>query len=479
MPIPVISIAQMRQWEQATWAAGQTEPEVIRRVGEAVARQVLRLTQPGNLVLILAGKGHNGDDARSAREHLDDRRVEVLDVSEPAKDLPKLDALLARRPQLIIDGLFGIGLDRSLRNDWIQFIGRVNAARTQVLAVDVPSGLNADTGAPQGAAILASNTLTVGAPKTGLLMEPAWPFVGRLVVATDVGLAPCPHATEVNWTLPEDFSGFPPARAAATHKGTYGHLAILAGSLGYHVAAVLAARAAQRPQPGLITLHTSETVYPAIAAQLQAVMVSPWRPDTQFSSPYTALLVGPGLAAPDLPEKMKQLVRDLWRSSPLPMVVDASALDWLPPEPVLSKALRVITPHPGEAARLLGSTSRQVQAHRLDALRQISQRFGGCWVVLKGHQTLIGQSTEPLFVNSSGNPHLAQGGSGDVLSGYLAALLAQPALQADPLRTIRYAVWQHGAAADRLQVERPNWVVEELASRLGTAPQKKFERDLA
>ena len=210
MPVPVISIAQMRDWEQATWAAGQTEAEVIRRVGRCVARRALQLTQPGDLILILAGKGHNGEDARSAREHLADRRVEVLDVTETAADLSKLDALLALRPALTVDGLFGIGLNRPLGPGWVSFIERVNAARLPVLAVDVPSGLNGDTGEPQGAAIKASVTLTVGAPKTGLLREAAWPFVGRLEVAPDVGLAPCPHQSEVQWTLPEDFAGYPP-----------------------------------------------------------------------------------------------------------------------------------------------------------------------------------------------------------------------------------------------------------------------------
>src|SRR2546426_3169595 len=143
MPIPVISIAQMRDWEKATWAAGQTEAEVIRLVGNCVARHALRLTQPGDLILILAGKGHNGEDARCAREHLAERRTEVLEVTDPIAVVSKLEALLSLRPALIIDGLFGIGLNRPLSPEWIQFIQRVNAARIQVLAVDVPSGLNA------------------------------------------------------------------------------------------------------------------------------------------------------------------------------------------------------------------------------------------------------------------------------------------------------------------------------------------------
>jgi NAD(P)H-hydrate repair Nnr-like enzyme with NAD(P)H-hydrate dehydratase domain len=156
----------------------------------------------------------------------------------------------------------------------------------------------------------------------------------------------------------------------------------------------------------------------------------------------------------------------------MPVVVDASALDWLPLDAVPRNALRVMTPHPGEAARLLRTTPQQVQANRLIALRNVSRRFGDAWVVLKGHQTLIGRSSGEVYVNPSGNPHLAQGGSGDVLGGYLAGLLAQPALQADPLKTIRFAVWQHGAAADRLEVTRPNWVTEDLVEVVGTVKSR-------
>ena len=387
---------------------------------------------------------------------------------DPATDSTKLDALMATRPALVVDGLFGIGLNRPLGPEWVSFIERVNTAHLPVLAVDVPSGLNADTGKPLGAAIVASVTLTVGAPKTGMLREVAWPFVGRLEVATDVGLAPCPHQGELQWTLPEDFAGFPPARGAATHKGTYGHLAIVAGSLGYHGAAVLTSRGAQRAQPGLITLHTFEAVYPAVASQLQAVMVSVWSPQVTFSSSPDAVLIGPGLAAADMPEQMKTLARNLWRDLPVPVVADASALDWLPPDSTPRDPLRVITPHPGEAARLLQTSPRQVQADRLAALRNLSLRCGNTWVVLKGHQTLIGRSSGEVYVNSSGNPHLAQGGSGDVLAGYLAGLLAQSRLQADPLQAIRYAVWQHGAAADALQASRANWVVEDLIDVIGS-----------
>ena len=179
----------------------------------------------------------------------------------------------------------------------------------------------------------------------------------------------------------------------------------------------------------------------------------------------------PGLADAELPDALKDDLRSLWRTSPLAMVVDASALDWLELGPTPDGAVRVITPHPGEAGRLLGLSASAVQAGRLASLRTISKVFGGCWVVLKGNQTLVGRFTGEVFVNSSGNPHLAQGGSGDVLAGYLAGLLAQSTLQADPLKTICLAVWEHGAAADRLAEARNNWIVEDLAMEIGNRPR--------
>ncbi len=486
MSVPVLNIAQMREWERATWATGQTEAEVIRRVGAALACRALELTRPGDAILILAGKGNNGNDARAAREHLTDRRVEILDVTGPVAALaefqhrtgvpPVSDLSFSdgdrpeARPALIIDGLFGIGLDRPLDDGWKKFLAAVNEPKIPILAVDVPSGLNADSGLPQGAAIEAAITLTIGAPKIGLLQQVAWPFVGRLEVVDDVGLAPCSHTAELNWTLPDDFADFPPRRAASGHKGSFGHLAIIAGSLGFHGAAVLAARAAQRAQPGLITLFTQEITYRPVAEQLQAVMVNVWKPELKLPESVSAILIGPGLAVPEIAEEMKTFTRQLWRDSKLPVIVDASALDWLmPPQAPPKTAIRVITPHPGEAARLLGTTSKEVQADRPKALREISKRLGNCWVVLKGNQTLIGRNVGEIFVNSSGNPHLAQGGSGDVLAGFIGGLLGQPALQADVGKTISYAAWRHGAAADALQAARTNWVVEDLIPELGEA----------
>src|SRR5471030_1324551 len=229
MSVPVINTLQMREWEHATWASGQTEAEVIRRVGKKVARRARRLTRSDDLILILAGKGNNGADARASQEFLDGRKIELLEIAAPENFLPALETALAQKPALIIDGLFGIGLNRPLDIGWIKLIQRVNESKIPILAIDVPSGLNADTGENFGAAIEATITLTVGAPKIGMLAQSAWPFVGRLEVAEDVGLIPCPLKTELNWTLPDDFRNFTPRRPVAGHKGSFGHLAIVAG----------------------------------------------------------------------------------------------------------------------------------------------------------------------------------------------------------------------------------------------------------
>jgi ADP-dependent NAD(P)H-hydrate dehydratase / NAD(P)H-hydrate epimerase len=476
MPVPVVNLAQMREWERATWATGQTEAEVIRRVGQKIAARARELTRPGDTILILAGKGHNGDDARAAKKFLTERKVILLNVADPKTALSKFQSRagilpakdrLEACPTLIIDGLFGIGLNRALDANWEKFIATVNESKIPVLAVDVPSGLNAETGEHFGTAIEATITLTIGAPKIGMLAQSAWPFVGRLEVAEDVGLIPCPQKSELNWTLLEDFQNFPPRRVVDGNKGTFGHLAIVAGSFGFHGAGVLTSRAAQRAQPGLVTLFTVEKVCGAVASQLQAVMVNVWKPKLAFPGSTSAILIGPGLAAPGIAGKMKPFAQKLWRDSNLPMIVDASALDWLPAGKIPQNAIRVITPHPGEAARLLKTTAKKIQGNRVDSLREISRRFGNCWVILKGHQTLIGRSAGEIYVNSSGNPHLAQGGSGDVLAGFIAGLLAQPELQADAGKTIHYAVWQHGTTADALQSQKTNWIVEDLVAAIG------------
>lgn len=468
MPLPIISVAQMREWEQATWVKGQTEAAVIARVGKNLADRALKLTRPGEFILVLAGKGHNGDDARAMTPHLPERETLLIPVNDPRSALPAMREALRKCPALVIDGLFGIGLSRELDADWSTLINELNKAELTVLAIDVPSGLDADNGSRMPIAVRAAITVTVGAPKRGFFLNQAAKFVGRLEVTDDVGLCECPLASEVQWTVAHDFVGYPPRRFVGGHKGSFGHAAIVAGSVGYHGASILAARGAQRARPGLVSLFTQPETYNAVAAQTQAVMVHPWREDVNWKT-FTAVLFGPGLAAPNLPKSLPDALQKLWVEYDQPLVVDASALAWLPSSTSRISSCRVITPHPGEAARLLNTTVETVQQDRPAALRALSQRYGECWVVLKGQHTLVGRSQDKVFVNSSGNAGLAQGGTGDLLAGYITGWLAQPQLRNHEEQAIRYGVWEHGCAADRLEARRKNWIVEELATELGAA----------
>jgi NAD(P)H-hydrate epimerase len=505
MAIPVLTVQQMRTWENASWAAGQREEVVIAHVGRWVAATILRHVGASNRVLLLAGRGNNGNDLRAAIPHLKTLTVDLLDVTSPAEAQSELERLLQLKPALIVDGLFGIGLNRPLARDWCQLIETINTSALPVLAVDVPSGLNADSGGNFGAVVLATHTLTVGAPKQGLIQEAAAESVGHLEVAEDVSLLPGveelvgqPQATVAGrgtfrtfWTTAADFAGFPPARKTSSHKGSYGHLLIVAGSLGYHGAALLAARAAGAARPGLVTVVTSPAAYPALAAQLAFAMVRPWSQPLNLPAKTTALLVGPGLAGPDVPDWLRAQLIAWWQELPLPLLVDASALDWLAklhrewcerlpgkalapasesmnPHAWLSQApppdaIRVVTPHLGEAARWFPQNT--VCQDRFSTAERLSQATG--IAVVKGSQTLVRARDGSIYVNSTGNPGLAQGGTGDVLAGFTAGLLAQPALRVDPLRTVRYAVWEHGSAGDRLESIRRNWTAEDLAAEIG------------
>jgi len=465
MSAPVLTIDQMRRWEAASWASGRSSEEVIREVGRLAARQALAMTEEGQAISIWCGKGHNGDDARCAAPHLKGRAVEIVEVADPEAAAVECASALSRRPALLIDGLFGIGLNRPLSAPWAGLINQINAQGLRILSVDVPSGLNADTGEILGTAIKATVTLTLGAPKAGFLRPTAWAYVGRLEVAPEIGLVPEVPESVLQWVLETDFGDFPPPRPAAGHKGSFGHLAVVAGSEGYHGAAVLAARGAQRAQPGLVSVFTA--AYLPVASQLQAVMVHPWRDEAHWPGNISAAVMGPGLAADKLPDGLEEQFRRIWQHAPYPVVVDASGLGWLPTGECASRALRVITPHPGEAARLLGVSVDNVQADRTDALRTLSRRYGGCWVVLKGNQTQIGHGEGTILVNSSGNPFLGQGGTGDLLAGFLGGFLAQPSLQSAPAKALSYAAWAHGRAAEELTRSKPNWCVEDLSDHLG------------
>ena len=475
MASPVLTLAQMRSWETASWAAGIHERELIETVGQRVGQWLLARTQLDDRILFLTGAGHNGDDARAAAQWLGwRRRHRVLRVTDPATQSAEVHRALAAGVEWVVDAWFGIGLNREFSEPWRRLLEDFNEMTRQhpcrVVAMDVPSGLRDDAGHHAGAIVRADFTLTVGAVKRGLVgLEAA----GRVEVLRDVGLLPghcaSSHAeleasVRLHWLDADDFTNFPPARPISGHKGTFGHLLIVAGSVGYHGAAVLAAQAALRAGPGLVTVLTDPGVYGPIAAQLAQPMVHPWSAQWCMPNSVSAVVLGPGLASRELPPGLVQLALHLWQEFPGPVLADANALPWVVAAPARPGLPRVVTPHPGEAAGLLGRTSDLIQSDRVGSALGLRERFGlGSIAVLKGFQTLIA-GPGGLWINPTGNAELAQGGAGDVLSGFLGGLLAR---RLPVEKCVCFGVWEHGAAADRLARQHRHWTVDDLQIELG------------
>ena len=465
MPLPVVSVSQMRAWEERTWRQGIDAAAVTERAGRSLAQEALAATITGDFIVLLAGKGNNGGDTRLASKLLPDRETLLIDIKDPRKAIKEIKQALLSRPACIIDGLFGIGLNRDLNTNWVHIVEMVNQSGFPVLSVDCPSGLDADTGLVRGASIRAQKTVTFGAPKRGLISDKTAKYVGRLKVAENIGLLePFPESDEY-WLTRADTHSMSAKRPSDSHKGNHGHLAIIAGSTGYHGAAVLSARAALRARPGLVSVFTPS--YQAVAAHLQDVMVHPWGTEcVNALSRSSAVLIGPGLAGSDVDDSLKMLAHDLWKESINPIIADASALDWLPKDAGPNGSPRIITPHSGEAARLLGRAAEQVQEERVKSARKLADLYKAT-VLLKGRHTVVAQSKGPALINSTGNAGLAQGGSGDVLAGYLGALMAQPSFQSEAIQATACSAWRHGYCADLLDESKNYWGMDDLIQELG------------
>ena len=489
MPVPLVSVKEMREWEARSWESGIRETEVIDNVGRKTAAWIMENIATGSRILMLVGKGNNGADVRAASEYLDENSFQILvkDALNPDDLLKQLQPLASSPPDLVVDGLFGIGLNKPLDGVWKSIVSTVNEWEVPILSLDCPSGLNAEDGTVGTTAIRATWTLTIGAVKLGMLTPEAASWTGRILLAHEVGLhpdGPKSH-TQVNWILNSDIPSPVMNRQRLTHghKGSFGHLLSLVGSPGYQGAAILSARAAQIAQPGLISVMTIGDAWFPVASNLLSPMVHRFTPDTlnELLMKATAILIGPGLATSEARNHIYPLIQEIWKTADVPVVVDASALDWIPSGEVESDQIRVITPHPGEAARMLhrtGDTASTPNADRTGTARRLSQSFGDCAVILKGHQTVIySPEFEEFFINPTGNAHLAQGGAGDVLAGLTAGYLAHRSNSANhqsALQAIVNAVWLHGAAADSLQFENMSWTIEDLVDQLKYPAAQQF-----
>lgn len=462
---PIFLAREVRQIEQRELSRSP-RPDLMERAGLAtaeLARALLR--EKEKRILLFAGPGNNGGDALVAARHLKQWWFDVAVVFTGDESKLPDDAKAALkgwresggqtfagapehfRPDLIVDGLFGIGLQRALDGPHAGLVDWINAQGRRVLALDIPSGLHADTGAILGHAVRAQHTLTFIGLKPGLLTLDGPDHAGEIHV-DDLGLDLAERTTPGGWLIPASLLGNVLApRPRNTHKGSFGTTGIIGGAAGMTGAALLAGRAALKLGAGKVRiglLADSPTVDPA----QPELMLRPAQ-DLLRMPELSCIACGPGLGQSQAAGHALAAVIE--HSAPL--VLDADALNLLATDAVLQKALRarrspsLLTPHPAEAARLLGSTTEQIQADRIAAALELVTRFNAS-VVLKGCGSICALAGGGWHVNTTGNPGMASAGMGDVLTGILAALLAQGA---EAGMALLAGVYLHGAAADQLE----------------------------
>ena len=441
---PLYTAEEMRAAESSYAGYPDSVPELMERAGGATALWAMHLVPNAQSWTVVCGGGSNGGDGRVAARHLEEagRRVRLVDAKAGDTDLGEPDA--------IVDALFGTGFSGAPRPEAAALIERINAAGKPVLSVDLPSGVDASTGEVAGAAVRADETVTFHGRKVGLVVAPGRFRVGDLHLA-DIGL----EAKETEHRLVRvEVLRRVPRRREQDNKYTAGHVLVVGGSRGLTGAPSLTALAAMRADAGYVTVAAPESTLPVFEQRLiEAVkrplpdaggVVAPGAADTvlELARKASAIALGPGLGRGAGP---RELVRRVLAEATLPVVVDADGLDGL--EPGEWPAPRVLTPHEGELARLLGRESSEVAAHRLASAREAAERFG-CVVLLKGADTLVAAPGQGVLVSSLGLPSLATAGTGDVLTGVVAAFLAK-GLEA------RLAAAAAAAAHERASVEAP------------------------
>lgn len=461
--IPLYRSADLRRIEAAT-----ADQPLMQRAGLAATELAVTINTGRGAILILAGPGNNGGDAFEAAHLLRERFFDVCVVFVGQVDLLPMDALDAyqrftdadgktqasipdnRRWSLVIDGLFGIGLKREIVEPYASIIRQANALAARdacpLLALDCPSGLDADTGKLHGATIRASHTISFIGGKAGLYTADGPDFCGEISIAA-LGLeAEAIVKADGRTVCRQLFAQHLKPRPRNSHKGSFGHAAVIGGAPGMVGAALLAARAALRLGSGLVHVGLLDEGAPAFDGQQPELMLS--TPEKLLTREHSALACGPGLG--------RSTTAHLWLEEACqydrPVVLDADALNLVAEDEGLRSILNsrsaatLFTPHPAEAARLLECDVATIQANRLNAACELATRYKAC-VALKGCGTIIAAPSGQWFINTSGNPGLATAGSGDVLTGIVTALLAQgwPALEA-----LLAAVHLHGCAADRL-----------------------------
>jgi len=470
----VLTAAEMREVDRRTIEAGIPGIVLMENAGHRVVEFLAEHFAPldEQRIVVLCGKGNNGGDGLVIARQLHTRyspaalhTVLLADPSELKGDAAANYAMLraaggrvdseipaeARLATLVVDALLGTGVSGAANGRMLEGIREINGGfpLAKVVAVDLPSGMPTDTGEAAAECVRADFTVTFTAPKVAHAMPPNCDRVGELVVGQIGSPAALFEGVRLEIVEPGMFAELLAPRAPGGHKGTYGHALIVAGSRGKTGAAAMAGIAALRTGAGLATVASAESALAAIAAHAPELMTEPLRETESGVIALNASLqplldgksvvaIGPGIGrAPHI----AALVRGLCDAFEGPMVLDADALVVTPSGP----GLRVLTPHPGEMARLTGKSTAEVQADRIGCARAFATAHGVV-LVLKGQRTLIAFADGRVWINPTGTPAMGKGGSGDVLTGMIAAMLCQ--FPATPEKAIAAAVYLHGLAGE-------------------------------
>jgi len=463
----ILTAEQMRRADQVTISAGTEGFTLMQRAGRSVAAAVLEQMPDYGRVVIVTGPGNNGGDGFAAAHHLRNRRIPVTIVS-----LVPIDAITGdssthadmaiqagvkireaclvdnicelerwlNRAVMVVDAVFGTGLSRPLDGMMSQVVERINNIDRPVLSIDIASGICSDSGKVLGTAVKADYTLPIAASKWGHWLNEGRDYTGMLLNVADIGISD--ETIQASWHASCDCeddencfcvnsaclindeylnAAWPP-RPRLSHKGFFGHVWVFGGSSGYTGAPQLAGLGAYAAGAGLASIACPDEVWSVVASANLEVMVHP-ESSTAWQRA-DAIVAGPGWG-----RGRDELLSSLLEND-VPMVLDADALNMIAASQALQEKLKerkiitVITPHPGEAARLLGSDVGTVQDDRKQAVLDLVTRYE-CWVVLKGSETLVASPERDVYLNPFGSPHLAVAGSGDVLSGMIGAQLAR------------------------------------------------------
>jgi hydroxyethylthiazole kinase-like uncharacterized protein yjeF len=452
---------------------------LMENAGRATADVITEEFPFAEKVAVFAGGGNNGGDGFVIARHLIGRGIAVTTylagsagkykgdaltnlraLKKSGGEIVELEGSLRKYKQadLIVDALFGTGLDRELEGFYRKIIDFINSQPVTRLAVDIPSGLDANTGFPLGTAVLADVTVTFVLPKIGISVYPGLDYAGTVYVAdistpgfleSDIPFELLTHASVRDVLKP---------RRPDTHKGTYGHLFILAGSPGKTGAATLASLGALRVGTGLVTVGIPASLNDIMEVKTTEAMTEPL-PETDLrtlgkvsikrakeiiDNRKTALAIGPGMS---VTKDTREFLFEIIRTTAVPMVIDADALTLIAEDPgilIKAKAPVVLTPHPGEMSRLTGITIGEIESDRIGVSLDFAKRYN-VRLVLKGARTVVSTPGGNVYINTSGNAGMASGGMGDVLTGIIGGFLAQ---RLSPEDAARLGVFVHGLAGD-------------------------------